>query len=41
MAKKGILSGILALVLAVACLGGCGKKTVEPRQFVKNEDGSF
>lgn len=40
MAKKGILSGILALVLAAACLGGCGKKTVEPRQFVKNEDGS-
>ena len=41
MAKKGILSGILALVLAAACLGGCGKKTVEPRQFVKNEDGSY
>lgn len=41
MAKKGIFSGILALVLAAACLGGCGKKTVEPRQFVKNEDGSY
>lgn len=41
MAKKGILSGILALVLAAACLGGCGKKTVEPRQFVKNEDDSY
>ena len=41
MAKKGILSGILALVLAAACLGGCGKKTVEPRQFVNNEDGSY
>ena len=41
MAKKGILSGILALVLAAACLGGCGKKTVEPRQFAKNEDGSY
>ena len=39
MKKRSLFAGLLSLFFAAACLSGCGKS--EPKQFVKNADGTY
>ena len=39
MKKRSLFAGLLSLSFAAACLSGCGKS--EPKQFVKNADGTY
>ena len=39
MKKRSLFVGLLSLFFATACLSGCGKS--EPKQFVKNADGTY